>query len=199
MSLFATGIRNGYDLSLTKTGTLWTIDNGGNAGWGGAPIPIDLGCSEVSQDQGLNRPNILHRIDLTHYHGGHPNPVRDRGPGVECSALASRPALAQFSASTNGLVEYTSSAFEGAMAGDLLAVSWDGTLQRIDIDENNDIRSVTVLVQNVGSAPLSLEVPDHRRDFAGTIWVGNFASRNVSILEPVNSTRQLPTVDPVPR
>ena len=39
VQIHAAGFRNPYDLVTTESGDLYTIDNGGNAGWGGAPQP----------------------------------------------------------------------------------------------------------------------------------------------------------------
>ena len=42
-------------------------------------------------------------------------------------------------ASTNGMVEYTANTFNGAMKGDLLAVSFTGDVFRVDLDANGDL------------------------------------------------------------
>ena len=41
ISIYATGLRNAYDLVMTEDGRLYTVDNGSNAGLGGNPVIVN--------------------------------------------------------------------------------------------------------------------------------------------------------------
>ena len=99
VQIFASGLRNSYDLLITKTpgkaGRMYTIDNGANEGWGGYPENENtknvtnnyLGDEPGSTGSGVNHP-IVNNLDNLHYvgnlatylpgsfYGGHPNPIR---------------------------------------------------------------------------------------------------------------------------
>jgi hypothetical protein len=106
VQVYASGFRNAYDLLITKTpgkaGRMYSIDNGGNQGWGGFP-DNEGGTGTVtnkyvagepgSTGPGTNDPainnldnlhfigNIATYIPGTHY-AGHPNPVRANPAGA---------------------------------------------------------------------------------------------------------------------
>ena len=81
--LYATGLRNAYDLLHLSSGGLITIDNGGNPGWG-YPVDTDENghcttrlIADTERDEGAETLNIdgLHLLS-DGYYGGHPNPLR---------------------------------------------------------------------------------------------------------------------------
>jgi N-acetylneuraminic acid mutarotase len=145
------GYRNVYDLVLTESGRLYTIDNSANAGWGGPPIgggPEGNCTNESNDENSINDRDSLHFVNGPGYYGGFPNPTRANPEGifgnesnspvpfsmanpVECHyRVAGEPVddggdggLATFPPSTNGLTEYRATNFGGAMTGDLLAVN----------------------------------------------------------------------------
>src|SRR5215218_7905458 len=152
VQVYASGFRNPYDVLLTRSGNIYTIDNGGNAGWGN--IPVNEGpagnCTNQVNEPGTTDTDTLHLVGGQGYFGGHPNPTRGNAINtfntsnpqspvpasnpVECDyrAPGSGPGqkgnLASFNASTNGLAEYKASNFGGAMDGDLLAASFDNNI-----------------------------------------------------------------------
>ncbi len=138
--LFATGFRNPYDIVLSHTGRIYTVDNSPAWYWGGPPT-VDSGrCSNATQEHGRYVPDALYLVEEGLY-GGHPNPTRsstdvtfnasnpqspvDRGDSRECTySRATGPnVLTTFDASTNGIAEYTASNFGGLLRGDLIAAS----------------------------------------------------------------------------
>ena len=78
VQVHAPGFRNPYDLTITKSGRMYTIDNGGNAGWGDVPASEGPGgvCTNEPRDFGTTDPDTLHLISGAGYYGGHPNPTR---------------------------------------------------------------------------------------------------------------------------
>jgi len=77
VQVYAPGFRNPYDLVITELGHLFSIDNGGNAGWGAPPIGVNTDfCTNELSEPGSTEPDRLHFIDQPGYSGGHPNPTR---------------------------------------------------------------------------------------------------------------------------
>ena len=78
VQLYAPGFRNPYDLVRTAAGGLYTVDNGGNAGWGGAPAPDDASgtCTNAPVETSDTDGDSLIRIPGRGFYGGHPNPTR---------------------------------------------------------------------------------------------------------------------------
>ena len=153
VQIYAPGFRNPYDLVVTESGNMYTIDNGGNAGWGGPAPGRCIGtCTNDPFEPSDSDRDPLIRIPEPGFYGGHPNPTRasrantfnatnpqspvSSSHPVECDyrTEAERGAMASFAFSTNGLDEYTASNFGGAMQGDLLAASHNDTIYRIQLN-----------------------------------------------------------------
>lgn len=205
VKIHAAGFRNPYDVVITKSGRMYTIDNGANAGWGGIPKsegPTGICTNEVSEP-GTTDPDELHFVSAAGYYGGHPNPTRgnkantfnadqqspvDTANPIECDYLspgAARKSLATWSASTNGLAEYTASNFGGAMTGDLLAASFDNTVYRIKLNSAGDAAvSNQPLFSTVGDTPLDVTTEGSSGKFPGTIWVADHGLSRISVFEP---------------
>jgi hypothetical protein len=202
---FAPGFRNPYDLVRTAAGALYTIDNGGNAGWGGAPAPDDASgtCTNDPVETSDTDGDSLVRIPGPGFYGGHPNPTRANRANtfnpshpqspvaaadpVECDYRneAARGALTSFGYSTNGLDEYTASNFAGAMRGDLLAASYDDAIHRIELNaDGTGVVANTVLFSNAGSLPLDVTAQGDADPFPGTVWVADFQGNAVNVFEP---------------
>lgn len=105
--IIASGFRNQFDLAIGQDGSLYTVDNGSNGGWGGNPtdangnllvdnnndgIPDIPGVNLASEQGQANNADSLHRIGfdidailesdpLVHedYYGGHPNLMQAYG------------------------------------------------------------------------------------------------------------------------
>jgi len=154
------------------------------------------------------------------YHGGHPNPTRANPallfsaaipPGqfhpIECDYLQPI-TLAQITGggvgednsifgwptSTNGLVEYTASNFNGAMQGDLLATGWNLPFSVFRVKVTYDINQVPTIVhdetlfQGIVGRPLDITTLGDGTPFPGTIWVsvffGNGSGNSIQVYEP---------------
>ena len=203
--IHATGFRNPYDLVRTEAGHLYTVDNGGNAGWGGAPQPDGPsgGCTNAPVEPGDTDEDALIRIPGPGFYGGHPNPTRaDRAntfnatdpqspvpaaSPVECDyrTEVERGALASFAFSTNGLDEYTATNFGGAMRGDLVAASFNAAIYRIQLSpDGTEVTSSTVLFSSAATLPLDVTALGSADPFPGTIWVADLFGNDVVVFEP---------------
>lgn len=199
VTVYAPGFRNPYDIVLTVAGRLYTIDNGANPNWGDAPRPAGGRCTNEPRPGGKRQEDTLHHIAAAGYYGGHPNPTRANPANVfagqspvgaahpvECEFRPGKRsgALTTFPASTNGLVEYRSQAFGGAMAGDLLTASFDNRVYRLKLHSDGRLSRKEILFEDVGQVPLDLTAQSDGDVFPGTIWVGNFADGSITVFEP---------------
>jgi hypothetical protein len=205
VQVYAPGFRNPYDLLIHSSGRMYTVDNGPNAGWGDVPInegPQGTATNGVSEP-GVTFGDGLHRIAGPGYYGGHPNPTRAnvsnkfnaanpqspvpaanpiegdfRIPGSENGALTVYPE------STNGIAEYGTTNFGGAMKGDLLIASFDNTIKRVKLSaDGTQVVLSQNLFANVGFRPLDVTAPA-AGPFAGTIWVCDVAQSTITVFEP---------------
>jgi hypothetical protein len=208
VQVFAPGFRNPYDLLIHSSGRMYTVDNGPNAGWG--DIPINEGPQGTATN-GVNEPGVshgdgLHFITGQGYYGGHPNPTRANtnnkfnptnpqtpvpaGNPIEGDYRVPGPengSLVVFPESTNGIVEYTTNHFGGAMKGDLLIASFDNMIKRVKLNAaGTAVVSSTNLFTNVGFRPLDVTSPGSG-PFAGSIWVCDVAQGTVTVFEPGDS------------
>ena len=200
------GFRNPYDVVVTAAGRMYTIDNGGNAGWGAPPVGEGPGgtCTNGVNEPGATLNDSLHLVVGPGYYGGHPNPTRgslantfnstnpqtpiDSANPVECDhrTNAERGILASFSNSTNGLTEYTANNFGGGMAGDLLAASFNNSVYRLDVEPTTGLlnQDPIQLFSSVGGVPLDVTAAGPADPHPGTVWVGDYFAGKIVVFEP---------------
>jgi hypothetical protein len=210
VQVYASGFRNPYDVLISESGKMYTIDNSGNAGWGDVPINEGPGgtCTNEVHEPGTTDLDTLHLLSPGYY-GGHPNPTRGnkantfnstnpqspvstanpiecdyRAPGAEKGDLTS------FNVSTNGLAEYTASNFSDAMKGNLLAAGYNNnTIYRMTLNSTGSaVVTKTALFQEVGSQPLDVTAQGDAGSFPGTIWVAERSAGNIEVFEPGDGT-----------
>ncbi|MEL6478401.1 MAG: malectin domain-containing carbohydrate-binding protein [Pseudomonadota bacterium] len=76
LRIFSDGLRNPYDVVLTESGNLYTIDNGSNGNLGGNPNTDGNGeAINTPNNGGSGDPEPLFLLQDGSYHG-HPNPIR---------------------------------------------------------------------------------------------------------------------------
>jgi hypothetical protein len=209
VQVFAPGFRNPYDLLIHSSGRMYTVDNGPNAGWG--DVPINEGPQGTATN-GQNEPGVthgdgLHFITGQGYYGGHPNPTRANinnkfnGSNPQSPVPAANPiegdyripgpqsgALVVYPESTNGIAEYATNNFGGAMQGDLLIASFDNTIKRVKLNAaGTAIVSSENLFTNVGFRPLDVTASASGA-LAGTIWVCDVAQGTITVFEPTSGT-----------
>ncbi|BAY61499.1 hypothetical protein NIES22_15640 [Calothrix brevissima NIES-22] len=137
VSVYASGLRNSFDLVYTTKGKLYATDNGANAGFG------DYSTSATTQQpMGSGSADELNLITQGAYYG---SPNRNRGrtddrqnvyyrasdpsiPGVYTAPIST------MTASTNGIVEYRATTFNGQLRGNLLAQDWNGPIYRFQMN-----------------------------------------------------------------
>lgn len=103
-------------------------------------------------------------------------------------------ALANYIPSTNGIVEYTATKFDGEMEGALLSVGMNGEVYIAHLNEagdavtNGDDNGVELLFPSIGGVPLDLAVQDDAGAEPGSIWIVGYLGQAVTIFEPLEST-----------
>ena len=177
--IVATGLRNPYDIVRTRSGSLFATINGANAERGARP---GSDCTSAAREGGTRALDKLVRIREGAFYG-HPNPSR-----LECGSPTEAP-LTSFRFSTNGIAEATA----GPVDGDLLAVSFDGTLHRIELDETAS-RVVAREGVKPGGIPLDVTVEGEDDPLPGTIWVALYIDvrgnpGGLAVLEPARLGR----------
>ncbi|TFH23626.1 MAG: hypothetical protein E4H03_05725, partial [Myxococcales bacterium] len=198
------GWRNAYDIVLTRSGDMYTVDNGPNGGWGAVPeLEGPAGnCTNAVQEPGSTFQDNLHYVTGPGYYGGHPNPTRANtantfnasnpqspvpsGNAVECDYRqpgAGDGAMTTFGASTNGLAEYTASNFGGQMQGDLVIASFSNQIYRTALTAPG-VGPTTVLFGAVGGNPLDVTTRGDSDEFPGTIWVAAHGGNSIIVYEP---------------
>jgi hypothetical protein len=156
-------------------------------------------CTNDPNEPGTSDKDTLHLVNGQGYYGGHPNPTRANPANVfagqspvraanpvECESRPGKQsgALTTFPASTNGLVEYRSQAFGGAMAGNLLAASFDNRIYRLKLHPDGRLSRKEILFEDVAQVPLDLTAQGDGEVFPGTIWVGDIADGSIIVFEP---------------
>jgi N-acetylneuraminic acid mutarotase len=206
VKVHAPGFRNPYDVVITQNGNMYTVDNGPNAGWGDIPINEGTGgnCTNGVNEPGTSNPDVLHLV-TSGYYGGHPNPTRGNDSntfnssnpqspvpsenGIECDFQhfnSGGPGLTTLSASSNGIDEYTTNNFDGAMNGDLIVTGFVANeVQRVELNSaGTSVVSKEDLFSNVGTHPLDVTIMGGSEAFPGTIWVADIATDQVYVFEP---------------
>lgn len=191
LRIYADGLRNNFDLVISQSGQLYTVDNGSNDDFGGDPIDgADGQPTNLPNDGGSGDSEPLFLIEDGGYYG-HPNPTRSNqdltwtvyndngtldgsvfpntvpdlsalvpdgvniqdgfiidpskftadagrlaqsGDRVEHDSPQSN-SLVTLGSSSNGLVEYTGNAFDGALNGSLLVAQFNGNVTALNLND----------------------------------------------------------------
>ncbi len=182
VSVYASGLRNPYDLIIHSNGRIYLTDNGPNFGIGAA----STGCASEGPDP--QEPDELNIIEEGNYYG-HPNRNRGRFDARQCiyhsGPEGSGPdwtgPIELLPTSSNGLVEYTSNAFGGKLLGDLFYVGFnDGIVGHIVLSpDGSSVVSHTELASGF-VLPLDIAVEDD-----GTLYIAEFGGSQIVLLRPV--------------
>lgn len=200
LTIHATGVRSGFDLLWHSNGKLYTGLNGAAAGGNvpaGPKSPAINNIRETTND-------LLLVVDAAGYYG-HPNPARNQFVLMGGNPTAERdpqqideypvgtnpepnfraPAF-DFgkSVSPNGLTEYTSSNFGGALRGRILVTRYSGGKDVIVLTpgaDGNIVESVTGIDGLKGfSDPLDI-VEDASN---GNLYIAEYGGRQITLVRP---------------
>jgi len=182
VSVYASGLRNPYDILFHSNGNLYNTDNGPNAGYG----PASISCfSQGPNDVGA--PDELNIIVAGGYYG-HPNRSRGATDPRQCVYHpASDPSTAEYTAplaaipsSSNGFVEYTAGAFDSGIQGDLIYTGWNQSdLHRLRLSPNG----LTVM-EDVTLATGLLNALDVAMSPDGTLFVAEQGGNKITYFRP---------------
>jgi hypothetical protein len=83
VQVYASGLRNSYDLTMTEDGTVYATDNGVGGGWGAPPVNegTDNCLNQPVTDGNPEDEDQIHLIEEGGYYG-HPNPTRGNPDGA---------------------------------------------------------------------------------------------------------------------
>lgn len=150
VTIFATGIRNAYDLVGHSNGNLYVPANGSAAG-GNTPDNPATPENEGLTNVGTQNDYLFNVVQESYY--GHPNPMRQEyilnggnpTSGIDPAEVVANNRYAGYTVGTqpdanyqgfaydfgrnrspNGIIEYTSDTFNGALRNNLLVVEYSG-------------------------------------------------------------------------
>jgi glucose/arabinose dehydrogenase len=172
VTLYATGLRNAYDLVWHTDGSLYAPTNGTNDG---SVTPEGPDSPSVTVNV---TPDLLYQLEEGGYYG-HPNPIRDEwvllggnptGAVVDGDEILAYPTGVQpdpnyrgfvfnfgDNISANGATEYVSGTFGGALQGKLLVTRFQvgQDIVAIDLDDTPE-PSYTVVMEESTGYPLDV-------------------------------------------
>jgi len=108
-----------------------------------------------------------------------------RGPGIINPDGPDDNAITTWATNTNGIDEYTASNFSGAMKGNLLAGTSQGTLRRVELMPDGTLKQFTpTFLAGIGGNALGVTCNGDSEIFPGTIWAGTLNGKIV-VFEPI--------------
>jgi glucose/arabinose dehydrogenase len=202
--VYASGVRNNYDLVFHSNGSLYAPTNGSAAGGNtpAGPGNDPVGITNVTQTQN----DYLFRIVEGGYYG-HPNPTLNNFVlgGGNPSIGQDRAQVDQYPVGTfpeddyrgfafdfgknqspNGVIEYTADAFGGALKGKLIVTRWSGgdDLIVLDVEDNGIISDSTLGVTGFTGLDDPLDLVQASD---GAIYVSEYGQETITLLRPVKA------------
>jgi hypothetical protein len=248
VTIYASGVRNAFDLVWHSNGSLYAPTNGAAAGGstpGFAAAPADpadptaAAAAPQRIDEGSNGPytgpdvpglenvretqdDFLYRIEHGGYYG-HPNPLRGEyvlnggnpTAGTDANEVRSYPvgtepdrnyrgAAWRFgkSYSPDGIIEYRSGAFGGALAGRLFVTRYSGgdDVAILEVDASGNIVRADTGIQGLTNFKDPLDLVEDRRN--GNLYVVEHGAEKITLARPVsdgNGAPVMPTIETQPK
>lgn len=176
VSIYASGFRNSFGMTIDTDGRIWATDNGGNFGYG----DISTTCTE-HVEFGRKQFDELNLVE-SGKHYGHPN--RNRG---QCTYDQGTPKALVVS-STTGVTEYSGNAFGANLKGKLIlskfaasgtGVTWEGEYdgEKVELNQMSEYSGLSVTTGRHGE----LVMPRMQQHF-------------VAVLKPKYATKVNPFV-----
>jgi glucose/arabinose dehydrogenase len=203
VTLYATGVRNAYDILWHSNGKLYAPTNGSAPGGNtpaGAGVP---GLTNVS----VNEPDWLFSIKPGRYYG-HPNPKRAEYAlnGANPTSGADKYEVTQYPVGTHpdadwdpaiykfgnnyspdGLLEYKSSTFGGQLKGSMLVCRYSGgdDVMVMTPDSNGNIASVKTGLSGMTGFSDPLDIAELVGP--GYLYVAEHGANKITLLRPYGS------------
>lgn len=147
VSVFSPGWRNSFGIEFHSNGFMYATDNGASITFGDQSVT----CTEHQTLPAKSFDDKLCKV-LQGRYVGHPNRNRGRDDSRQCTFREpSEPSdsfyqapIATFESSTDGIVEYTASLFDGQLKGNLLCSKYSteesaGRLFRVQLDGDGEL------------------------------------------------------------
>lgn len=156
VSVYAAGVRNSFGFVSHSNGNIYATDNGANVEFGAR----SMGCNKDGEPR--SEPDSLLNIKRGKWYG-FANRNRGRFDARQCvhrspedTSGGAQRALTTLEPSTNGLTEFTANTFGAQLRGELFAskfaVTEDGGVYRIQLDNQGKVKSAFVFQEHSGLA-----------------------------------------------
>ncbi|MEL7406854.1 MAG: malectin domain-containing carbohydrate-binding protein, partial [Cyanobacteria bacterium J06558_2] len=154
VSVYASGLRNPYDLVFATNGIVYATENSANGGFGAE----STGANTQQPFDGAR--TILDELNLIEEGNYYGQPNRNRGrqdPRQNVYYYFNDPStadytapIAEFQSSTNGIIEYRANTFGGQLKGNLITQRWNGVLYNVELSEDgSDVNNISLLETEV--------------------------------------------------
>lgn len=184
VEVYASGLRNPYDLLLHSNGKIYATDNGPLSG---PTIGItSLGCAQDGGD--VSQSDELNIIAQGDYYG-FPNRNRGRSDARQCvyhapeegngADFTAPMAILPAHCSCDGIAEYTSNAFGGTMQGDLIFVEFIRDNLRRGVLTADGTGVTLSTLESDFDMPLDVTVGP-----TGIIYIAEYGGNQIAYLEP---------------
>lgn len=203
LTIYATGVRSGFDLLFHRNGHLYTGVNGAAGNEGNTPASPD-GKTPGLRDLKQTTDDVLLKIEPGRYYG-HPNPTRgeyalnganptpakdvmevDAYPVGTLPEPNYTPPVYVFGKnfSPNGLIEFKGSQFGGVLDGCLLVTRYsDGKdILVLRLDEKGDVIETIAGIDGFTGFIDPLDILEDTR--TGNLYVAEYGGRRITLLRP---------------
>ncbi|HEV7300165.1 MAG TPA: malectin domain-containing carbohydrate-binding protein, partial [Tepidisphaeraceae bacterium] len=201
VKLYATGVRNGYDLLWHSNGHLYAPTNGSAANGTLPATPTTSQITNVKQTQD----DWLYDVKANGYYG-HPNPSRNEfyahggnpTSGVDVNEQWSYPVGTQPAAnysgpayvfgqnySPNGVIEYKSNTFGGALKGKMLVARYSGgdDILILDVGDDGSIGAATSGLAGMTHFVDPLDITENTLN--GYLYVAEYGGNQLTLMRPI--------------
>ena len=192
VSVYASGMRNPYDLTLTTKGLLYATENGANTGFG------DVSTGANTQEPFTK--TVKDELDLVVEDGyyGHPNRNRGRtdprqnvyyAPSDSSNSDYTAPIYGNFKSSTNGITEYRATTFNSQLRGNLLAQKWKNFLYNVELSsDGTQVLDVGTLQTQPGNNIYAATGLDVLTGSGGAVVGIDYTQDQITVATPIDST-----------
>ncbi len=202
VEVFASGVRNTYDLIHHSSGEIYASSNSANFGFGA----MSTSCTTEKEVNENGYADQIIRVSKDSYHG-HPNRNRGRTDKRQCVFYSAethpngvegvfRKPLALVESSTDGIIEYTANTFDFQLRGDLFAskfaVGTTGKLFRLKMNATTGNPEFTKPEEFHQASGLSLTMVP-----TGGMVMPQIVQGKVLVLEPEESLPKGPYITSV--